>query len=159
MDFRVVIDSREQTPWEFPPEVATEIRALKSGDYALAGDEHFAIERKSKNDFLGTISTGWARFCRELNRMDNADFPVKPIVVECTFAEFCFSERNGEIIPPDHEHFKLSPQFVLKRIGELTLRGAAVIFAGNADLAAALALSMLFERFQGLNDGNSNHGF
>lgn len=150
-EFRIIIDTREQTPWGFPPEVPVEISTLKSGDYALAGDDSFAIERKSKGDFLGTISTGWGRFCRELNRMDAAGFPVKPIIVEADFAEFCFSERNGEIIPPDHEHYKLSPQFVMKRIGQLTARGAAVIFAGNPEFASALALAILRERYEAIN--------
>ena len=149
-EFRIIIDTREQTPWGFPPEIPVEIGTLKSGDYALANDDSFAIERKSKSDFLGTISTGWGRFCRELNRMDAAGFPAKPVIVECDFADFCFSERNGEIIPPDHEHYKLSPQFVMKRIGQLTARGAAVIFAGNNGFASALALAILRERFEAL---------
>lgn len=150
-EFCIVIDTREQTPWGFPPEVAVEIGTLKTGDYALKGDSAFAIERKSKDDFLGTISTGWGRFCRELNRMDAAGFPAKPILVECDFSAFCFSERNGEIIPPDHEHYMLTPQFVMKRIGQLTARGAAVVFAGNPQFASALALAILRERYEALN--------
>lgn len=146
-EFQIVIDTREQTPWSFPPEIPVEIGTLKTGDYALAGDDAFAIERKSKDDFLGTISTGWGRFCRELNRMDAAGFPAKPIIVECDFAGFCFSERNGEIIPPDHQHFMLTPQFIMKRIGQLTACGAAVIFAGNSEFASALALAILKERY------------
>ena len=54
-EFRIIIDTREQTPWSFPPEIPVEIGTLKTGDYALAGDDAFAIERKSKDDFLGTI--------------------------------------------------------------------------------------------------------
>ena len=150
-EFRIVIDTREQTPWSFPPEIPVEIGTLKTGDYALAGDDAFAIERKSKDDFLGTISTGRGRFCRELNRMEAAGFPAKPVIVECDFSAFCFSERNGEIIPPDHEHYKLTPQFVMKRIGQLTARGAAVIFAGNPEFASALALAILRERHEALN--------
>ena len=150
-EFRIVIDTRAQTPWSFPPEIPVEIETLKTGDYALAGDDAFAIERKSKDDFLGTISTGWGRFCRELNRMEAAGFPAKPVIVECDFSAFCFSERNGEIIPPDHEHYKLTPQFVMKRIGQLTARGAAVIFAGNPEFASALALAILRERHEALN--------
>ena len=145
-EFRIVIDTREQTPWSFPPEIPVEIETLKTGDYALAGDDAFAIERKSKDDFLGTISTGWGRFCRELNRMEAAGFPAKPVIVECDFSAFCFSERNGEIIPPDHEHYKLTPQFVMKRIGQLTARGAPVICAGNPELASALAFAIHRER-------------
>lgn len=149
-ELRIIIDTREQTPWSFPPEIPVEVGTLKTGDYALAGDDAFAVERKSGSDFLGTISTGWGRFCRELNRMDAAGFPAKVIIVECNFREFCFSERTGEIIPPDHEHYMLTPQFVIKRIAQLSMRGAAALFAGNADFASALALAILLERHERL---------
>ena len=67
----IVIDTREQTPWHFHPEVATATRGtIKTGDYALLNDDGFAIERKSLNDFVGTIGKGWDRFCREIKRMD-----------------------------------------------------------------------------------------
>ena len=155
-EFRIIIDTREQTPWGFPPEIPVEVATLKTGDYAVAGDSAFAIERKSKDDFLGTISTGWGRFCRELNRAAEAGFRIFPVVVEADYASFCFGEHNGRIIPPDHEHYRLTPKFIMLRIAELTQRGAAVIFAGNAELASGLALRILRKRYEVLRDGNCN---
>ena len=38
----------------------------------------------------------------------------------------------------------------MKRIGQLTARGAAVIFAGNPEFASALALAILRERYEAL---------
>ena len=142
----IIIDTREQTPWSFPPYVETVVAKIDAGDYALAGDDRFAIERKTKDDFLGTISNGWGRFVRELNRMDEANFIAKTIIVECDFREFCFSEQNGEIILPDHRHYMLQPQFIYKRIAELTVRGVGVLFAGDAEKAAELAFRVLYER-------------
>ena len=143
----IVIDTREQRPWSFPPDVAVEVGTLKTGDYALKGDEdNFAIERKSGDDFLGTISTGWPRFCRELKRMDEACYQAKIVIVETDFETFCFRTRQGMILPPDHLHIRCSPQFVMKRTAELTMRGVSVIFGGNAELGAALALRVFFER-------------
>jgi ERCC4-type nuclease len=143
---RIIIDTREQTPWAFPPFVQTTVGTLKTGDYALEGDEGgFVIERKSLNDFLCTISTGWPRFSAELNRA--AELERFVIVVEGSFSDCCFSERNGEIIPPAHEHYMLTPQFVKKRLAELTVaRGVPVSFAGNPELAEALALAYFRER-------------
>ena len=67
---RIVIDTREQQPWHFPRHLAAVSRGtLSAGDYALEGDRGFAIERKSLPDFVGTISSGWERFRRELERM------------------------------------------------------------------------------------------
>ena len=142
----IVIDTREQRPWSFPPNIPVEIGTLRTGDYALKGDDHFAIERKSADDFVGTISIGWHRFVREINRMDAAGFCAKVVIVECDFATFCFRTKQGAIIPPDHEHTRCTPQFVMKRIAELTMRNVSVIFAGSADLASAVALRILIER-------------
>ena len=142
----IVIDTREQRPWSFPPHVETEVGTLHQGDYALKNDEHFAIERKSADDFVGTVSVGWHRFVRELNRMDAADFAAKVVIVESDFETFCFRLRQGAIVPPDHEHSRCTPQFLMKRIAELTMRGTSVIFAGNAELASAVALRILIER-------------
>lgn len=157
-DLHLVIDTREQTPWAFPAHIQTSIHGLNAGDYALYDDlifvdgretaqASFAIERKSAGDFAGTISSGWPRFCRELKRMDEAGFPAKIIIVESDLEEFCFrNDRNGEIIPPDHEHYRISPQFLMKRLAQLFLKNSTVLFAGNADLAAAIALRIFIER-------------
>lgn len=153
----VVIDTREQRPWGFPPavydhdgnaveQVTQEIGTLKTGDYALKGDDHFAVERKSGDDFLGTVSSGWHRFCRELNRMDEAGFAAKVVIVESDYETFCYRIRQGAILPPDHQHVRCTPQFVMKRIAQLTMRGVSVIFAGTSEHGAALALRILVER-------------
>lgn len=116
----------------------------------MLDDDSFAIERKEKNDFLQTISKGWARFCREINRMNEAKFSAKVIIVECDYTELLFSKRNGEIIPPDHKHYMLSPQFVVMRVAELSMRGASVLFACDALKASYLAYSILLRRSEQL---------
>lgn len=143
----IVIDTREQRPWGFPPNVQTEVGTLRTGDYAIKGDEeNFAIERKSGDDFLGTISSGWHRFCKELNRMEESRFAAKVVVVEADFETFCFKLHQGAILPPDHEHTRCTPQFVMKRLAQLTMRNVSVLFAGSADYGAAIALRLLYER-------------
>ena len=143
----IVIDSREQRPWGFPPHIPVEIATLKTGDYAIKGDENnFAIERKSGDDFLGTISSGWPRFCKEIKRMEN--FPAKIIIVEADFETFCYRTGQGIVLPPNHEHIKVTPQFVMKRIAELTMKQICVLFAGNAEYGSAIALRILLERDQ-----------
>lgn len=141
----ITIDTREQTPWAFPPELASAHRGtLPQGDYALAGDQSFAIERKSLDDFVGTVSTGWDRFKRELRRMDNAGFPVKVVVVEGDIASLFFAPDGT---PPAHAHAKLTPQFLAKRLAQLTYDfRVAVLFAGSAPIAAGLAVQILRRR-------------
>ena len=145
----ITIDTREQTPWHFPEWVArTTVGTVKTGDYCLDGDVGFAIERKSLDDFCGTISSGWERFLREIDRMDG--WPAKVIMVEADFESLLFRETvvDGEtvLLCPEHKHFMVNPGFVMKRIGELTMMGVSVLFAGDADMASALAVAIFRQR-------------
>lgn len=156
---RIIIDTREQSPWAWDAnDATTEIRALSAGDYALAEDcervkgratlaVRFSIERKSLEDFLGTISAGWDRFQRELTRMEA--FPARVVIVEGNFEQCCFSQGVDGIIPPPHNHPALRPAFVARRISELTMMGVSVLLAGDAQMAAGLAFR-IFRRRQDL---------
>lgn len=134
----IIIDTREQTPWNFPAELATCRRAkLNAGDYAIDGDEGFAIERKTLDDFVGTVSSGWCRFLRELARMDDAGFTIKPIIVEANLAD---------IYAGRHNHRKVGAGLIIKRISELMFFRAPVYMAGDTAQAIGLAWQMLAER-------------
>jgi len=152
----IIIDSREQTPWAWDPsDAVTRIGGLAAGDYALESDcervkgrsmlaVRFSLERKSLDDFLGTISTGWERFLRELTRMEA--FPARVVIVEGDFDQVCFRDETGELVPPDHSHPRLTPSFISRRIAELTMMQVSVLLAGNAGYAAALALRLFRRR-------------
>lgn len=147
----ITIDTREQTPWAFPIDLAETARGtLSEGDYALTGDDGFAIERKSLSDFLGTISSGWKRFIRELGRMDNKGFPVKVIIVESDVTN-CFFSENG--LPPQHDHPQLTPQFIAKRVAQLIYdHRCSVLFASSPHVAAALAIQIFRRRQKALDN-------
>ena len=150
--FEITIDRREQRPWSFSPEVAkVRLGTVRTGDYCVTGDKGFAVERKSLNDFLGTISTGWERFQREINRASVAGFHL-PVIVEARFSDILFTaNQQGEILPPPHDHPRLTPGFVLKRIGEMEMLGASARFADGPTEAAMLAAALLFQRYRELN--------
>ena len=150
--FEITIDTREQSPWSFDPTLVSVKRGtLRTGDYAVAGDAGFAVERKSLDDFLGTISTGWARFQREIFRAREAGFHL-PVIVEARFSDILFAVMpDGTIIPPQHSHPRLCPGFVLKRIGEIETLGASVRFADGPVEAAMLAAALLFQRYKQLH--------
>jgi len=135
----IMIDSREQCRWAFPVHlVDTVVGTIKSGDYAVAGDEaNFAIERKTFDDFCGTVSSGWERFKKEIQRMNDANFPAKVIIVETSF---------DQILDGSSNHPNLKPQFLCKRIAQLTLMGASVLFFSDASCAAGMAYRILKER-------------
>ena len=154
----IVIDSREQTPWSWDPHlVRTTVRGLDAGDYAIACDcteiqgraslsVAFAIERKSLDDFIGTISSGWDRFQAELFRMGH--FPSRIVIVESDFAGCCFGQSGQH---PAHSHPQITPQFAAKRIAELSMMGVSVLFAGNAYYAAGIALRIFKQRLDCIN--------
>lgn len=151
--FEITIDSREQTPWAFDPTLVHAVRGtVRTGDYCVTGDKGFAVERKSLNDFLGTISTGWERFQREINRASVAGFHL-PVIVEARFSDILYTvQGDGSIQPPQHDHPRLTPGFVLKRIGEMEMLGASARFADGPIEAAMLATALLFQRHRELTN-------
>ncbi|MFA7462979.1 MAG: ERCC4 domain-containing protein, partial [Anaerovoracaceae bacterium] len=125
---KIIIDTREQTPWHFPPELASVSRGtLRTGDYALAGDPLYAIERKSLDDFVGTISSGWERFTKEIERMDA--LAARTVIVEASINDI--QEHN-------YNHPRVPPGFILKRIAELSLRNVSVLLCDNPISAAGM---------------------
>lgn len=87
-ELKVIIDTREQTPFVFEglpirgyKSIPTETRTLKTGDYTIEGFENeFVIERKSISDLCGTLTGGHARFLKEMERIRNFKMPY--IIIE-----------------------------------------------------------------------------
>lgn len=144
----IIMDTREQTPWHFPADMCNVTRLkIDAGDYCLKGDDSFAIERKSLDDFIGTIFSGWERFKRELDRMTMAKFPARIVIVESSIDKIFFHiDKMGVITEPNHNHPSVTPQGVVSRIAELSLMGVSVIFADNANFSVALALHIFQQR-------------
>lgn len=64
----IIIDTREQKPLKFTGHETTR-RKLEEGDYAtIESEDKIVIERKSVEDFYGSIIQGHARFKREILR-------------------------------------------------------------------------------------------
>lgn len=68
-DICIFQDTREQAPLNFN-QIDTKVVKLDFGDYTLSGDyySYIYVDRKAENDFKGTMSKGFERFCRELDR-------------------------------------------------------------------------------------------
>lgn len=80
---RIAVDRREKLPYLFNqyPGATTILKTLRTGDYSIAGHEDYiAVERKSLDDFLGSITHGRKRFFRELDRLSL--IPYRCIVIE-----------------------------------------------------------------------------
>jgi len=83
----IVIDTREQTPWEFDhPKI---YRALPAGDYSVDGMESLvAIERKRHAELVSCMTAGRDRFERELERSNGMH--RLHLVAECSVKALLF---------------------------------------------------------------------
>ncbi len=137
---KLIVDTREQTPWHFPMELV-EVRrdTLQYGDYSLDGDV-WSIERKSLPDFVGTITSQWERFCRELEKMPAE--PQRVIIVGGSVTQIMQRDYNGAV----------QPKYVMRRVAELTMMGVSILFCDNESFAAMTAYR-LFRRRKAFLDG------
>ena len=71
-DVKILIDTRERKPLEFNKSASLK---LDFGDYAV-GSPHYNytyVDRKDESDFRSTMTTGYDRFVRELQRAQEFD--------------------------------------------------------------------------------------
>ena len=122
---KIVIDTREQTPWTFSSfGVETEKRGLPTGDYTIAGlEDHISIERKSFADFLGSIGAGRERFKREMHRLKAYD--TRALIIEAAYSEIA----SGLIFAASRS--TLHPNHVIGMIDSLIAFGIPVVLPGQ----------------------------
>lgn len=151
-DAVIVQDSREQAPIKLAH--PTQTGALDVGDYAIAQscyDKGIRIERKSLNDFCGTLSgrkqtrtnktstTQWSnleRFDRELARAAEGGLHVVMMV------ESNINDAQSFNYLPQTKWVKASPAYILKNLRELLVKyplSFQVIFVnGRAEMATKM---------------------
>lgn len=120
--FKIFIDSREQMPLviDYP----TETKGLKFGDYAINDPENKCyIERKSISDFIGTMSGGYERFCREIERSIAAEANLI-VLVERPLQE-CLSFQYLSYVS---KKIKVTPEFIFFNVRELIQKYSNVQF-------------------------------
>lgn len=124
----VVVDTREQRPWTFEDQGFTLIRAkLAAGDYSVQGLEtRVAIERKSLDDWTGTVMRDRARFYRELELLRTYDF--RGVVIEASVREI----MGGRYVS------QANPQSVLGFIAEVTVAQAVPVYLAGTRAEAQL---------------------
>lgn len=134
--FRIVVDTREQTPYTFAwcgDGIVTVRKKLYAGDYSIEGHEDVvAVERKTHADAYGSLGRGRARFHREIDKLANYQYAA--IVIECDLRTFLEP-------PPDS---MLSPKAAINTLISWDVRfGVRPVFAGNRKLAEVYAYRIL----------------
>lgn len=100
---RIVIDTREQRGYTWDPDPATgepttTAAALPAGDYSIEGLEtRVAIERKSLEDFIGTVLRSKERFIRELVKLRGYEFAA--VVIESSAQDIAAGNYTSQINP------------------------------------------------------------
>ncbi len=152
MDITVKIDTREQTPWIFEPELnkrsgyktriaGSEIGTLSEGDYSLIGfEDQIRIERKvGFGELFGNFcpKEHKDRFEREMERL--RPIPYKYLLVESNLSKDIMGLSVGQM-------FKGPPcSKVFKWLNELQMDyGINVMFVGDCGKKVARTI---FENF------------
>ena len=94
----IFIDTREQRPFRFSEGIASERRALKVGDYSLAGfEDDVVVERKELGDLMRSISHGRERFVKELRQL--RAYRLAAIVIEADWSRILAGDYRAAVHP------------------------------------------------------------
>jgi ERCC4-type nuclease len=118
----VQIDTREQRLLAF--EGAT-VEKLNFGDYKLHDSKEYAVyfERKSLNDFVGTMSSGYERFTREIGRAEKFNSHLI-IIVENPIVE----ALNFNRLEKKSFTTRTTPQYIFHNVREIIQKNPHVQF-------------------------------
>jgi len=139
MAVRIVVDSREQIPYDFRAyDVETTVAALPVGDYSLQGfNERIAVERKSLNDLVGCLmGTERDRFKRELARGRALERFV--VVIESDLRDLLDGRYRS----------KMNPKAAFESVVAFYIRfGTSFLWAGDRQGAERMTFSVLAKFF------------
>ena len=137
---QIIVDTREQMPLTFA-DMKTVQEGLEFGDYKLNDDrltQHCCVERKAIGDFYSTMSGGYFRFCKEIERAQAAGFYMV-ILVEGAFDsvyEFSHTLKRVDVI--------ISPEYVFHNMRSICQQYPMVqfLFVDNREEASAAVLKI-----------------
>lgn len=110
--FKIFCDTREQKMAKL--QLPFEIKKLDTGDYTSNLNPNVFIERKSLPDLISSLSGGYERICREIERgQENGSYLI--FLVESSLSDFLSFNH----LPWISKKIKASPEFISHRIREL----------------------------------------
>lgn len=139
--FTIIVDTREQIPWEFGLHTTSK-RKLDTGDYSIEGLEHiFAIERKkSVSEIANNITED--RFKDVLNRMQSLKY--KFMLFEFDL-EDVYNYPIGSDIPKKlWDKLRISSKYILKYLSSIQVEyNIHIIYCGCSENAEKMAVSLM----------------
>jgi ERCC4-type nuclease len=146
--FTIIIDTREQIPWEFGFH-DTAKQKLDTGDYSILGFENIiAIERKkSVSEFATNLSE--SRFKDVLERLSKIKHPY--MVFEFSLDEVYNFPVGSDIPKRMWDKLKISGNYIIKRLIEIQLQyNIQVMFCddpSNAEKFSVSLMKRIYERY------------
>lgn len=142
-DFTIIVDTREQQPWEFS-HYATSKNKLDTGDYSIEGLENIVtIERKkSVNEFANNITE--KRFKDWTQRLSEIEFAF--VLLEFSLTDILRYPIGSNIPKKLWDKIRISPNYIIKNLLELNLHyNIKVMLCDNAANAEHMA-EQIFKR-------------
>jgi ERCC4-type nuclease len=140
-NFTIIIDSREQQPWEFSHQT-TAVQKLDTGDYSIEGlEDILCIERKkSVSEIANNITE--KRFKDVIDRMSKYKYPY--MLLEFDLDSILTYPVGSEIPRRMWNKIKISPNFIIKNLLEFQLlHNISIMFCGSASNAERISLSLM----------------
>lgn len=132
---RIIIDTREQTPFAFTDYPAEcERGTLETGDYSIYGfEDRIAIERKNGVDELVMcLSSDRERFCKELKRAHSLEYFA--VIIEGRLEDIMAGRYRSQ----------MASNAVIESIAALSIRyKVPFLFCGGRKQAERLTFSLL----------------
>lgn len=130
----LVQDSREQNGWRSLFSRPCIVDTLPLGDYSVAGlEEHIAVERKSLQDLLGSLTQGRERFEAELKKARTLHRFY--VIVEAPW--------EALLVPDFGKLSQATPVSIWGTAMAWSTRYATFLFAGERRIAAKLCEGLL----------------
>ena len=141
--FTIIIDTREQQPWEFK-NYGTTVAKLDTGDYSIDGlQDVVTIERKkSVNEFASNITE--KRFKDWVGRLSKLEYSF--VLLEFNLEDVLKYPVGSNIPKRMWDKIKISPNYIIKNLLELHLNhNICVLFCDNHKNAEHIA-EQIFKR-------------
>lgn len=141
-NYHIIIDTREQKPLDL--NYRTQIGKLDFGDYGFSHPDligNIYIERKSLVDFIGTMSSGYERFEKEIIRAKESNAYLFILVEETLGTALGFN-----FIPWLSKQIKATPAFIFHRVRELIQKydNIQFVFPGTRAKSVDLIKKLFF---------------
>jgi len=141
-NFTIIVDTREQQPWEFDSHYTVAHKKLDTGDYSIEGlEDVLCIERKkSVSEFANNITE--SRFQDVVMRMTQYKYSF--LLLEFDLEDILIYPVGSTVPKKMWSKIRISPAFLLKNLLELQLHhNIKVLFCGKASNARQMAEHIL----------------